>query len=214
MIGCKGYFFVFVMVALAMPAYADEISPELQAHLDKCMKPQTEAAVTAAIDACTELLAEKNWDNTKLADFYASRANAYDYTGNRQKALDDYAKAIELDANQADIFYNRGYCYMSAGDNPHAKADFEKTIQLDPKFWEAYFNRGIIAEEEGDFSKALDSFDHTVALNPTMALAYFHRAIAYGKLEQKDKIVSDLGTAVRLDPTLKRQIHLESSPAN
>jgi tetratricopeptide (TPR) repeat protein len=214
MIGCKGLFLGFVMVALAMPAHAGEASPELQARLDKCMRPQTVAAVTAAIDVCTALLAEKNWGDAKLAGIYASRANAYDYTGDRQKALDDYAKAIELDATNADIFYNRGYCYMSARDYSHAKADFEKAIQLDPKYWAAHFNRGIIAEEEGDFSKALDSFDHTIALNPTMALAYFHRAIAYGRLGQNDKMVADIGTAVRLDPALKKQIHIEAKPAN
>ncbi len=59
-----------------------------------------------------------------------NRANAYSGLGERQKALADYDKAIELDPGAALAYFNRGDEYRLLGDHERAIEDFETAVSL------------------------------------------------------------------------------------
>jgi lipoprotein NlpI len=54
--------------------------------------------------------------------------------GNAPAALEDFTKAIKLDADEASPYFNRGVAYYVVGNrNPDAIADFAKAAELNPK---------------------------------------------------------------------------------
>jgi tetratricopeptide (TPR) repeat protein len=65
-----------------------------------------------------------------LASYYVNRAYSYLNTGELDKAIADYTKAIELDDTYDLAYYNRGIVYYNTGRADLAVADLSKTIQL------------------------------------------------------------------------------------
>ena len=58
-----------------------------------------------------------------------------------QGAMDDYAKALELNPRYSDVYYNRGNLKFMLSDNEGALDDYNKAIELNPKDSEAFNNR-------------------------------------------------------------------------
>jgi tetratricopeptide (TPR) repeat protein len=80
--------------------------------------------------------------NPKLAVAYWSRGRAYFFAGKGlSAAVDDYTKAIELDAAFTKAYYYRGLANAANGGYERAAADFNKTIELDKTIPRAYFLR-------------------------------------------------------------------------
>jgi tetratricopeptide (TPR) repeat protein len=69
----------------------------------------------------------------------------FDYeTGNCQKAIIDYTKAIEINPNFAQGYNNRAYTNMRLRNYQSALPDLDKAIELNPKYTQALMNRGDI----------------------------------------------------------------------
>src|SRR6266545_4099467 len=62
------------------------------------------------------------------ADAYFSRAQAYEQSGDHQRALIDYARAIELDRAHIEAYFGRGYSSLMLRDWFCAVDDFSKVI--------------------------------------------------------------------------------------
>lgn len=67
--------------------------------------------------------------------------------GNKENALKDYNKSIELDPANSIIYLNRGnqinsILYSNMGNKEKALEDYNKYIKLDPTDFKAYNNRG------------------------------------------------------------------------
>jgi tetratricopeptide (TPR) repeat protein len=77
------------------------------------------------------------------------------------KAIEDFKKALELDADNSIILYNLGSLYASVNDYAQAIPYYNRAIQQNASFAEAYYNRGLTRifdnDKEGglsDLSKA------------------------------------------------------------
>ena len=51
----------------------------------------------------------------------------------RDQAISDYSKAIELNPKSGAVYYFRGLAYKANGQPDLAKKDFDKAVKLDPK---------------------------------------------------------------------------------
>src|SRR6187399_903559 len=77
--------------------------------------------------------AEKFSDSISIretAAAYIERGNAYRNLGQGDKALSDWARAIELDPNSEAAYASRGTHYRITGKNAEAISDFDRSIQL------------------------------------------------------------------------------------
>jgi len=50
----------------------------------------------------------------------------------RERSIEDYDKAIDLDPNDAAAYNNRGFSYRRLGQNERAIEDYDEAIKLDP----------------------------------------------------------------------------------
>lgn len=107
-------------VNLAMEAdstYYDylEMRAEIYANMDS----------TAQMFRDLNTMIEKEPDN---AGYYNDRGRAYLFSGQYQKAIENYDMAVALDP-QPYLSYMRGRCYWEAGDTLAARMDFEKATK-------------------------------------------------------------------------------------
>jgi tetratricopeptide (TPR) repeat protein len=88
------------------------------------------------------------------------------HKGNRDGAIADYTKAIELNPGFADAYVGRGIVYQVAGDRDRAIADYTKAVELNPDYSSAYLNRGNIFAAMGDQDRAIADYNKVIEINP------------------------------------------------
>jgi tetratricopeptide (TPR) repeat protein len=125
-------------------------------------------------------------------DAYLRRAESEHALNQREAAIADYTRAIDLHLYEPFLFLRRGRTFRTMKDCPHAAADFEKAAHLKPQWAEPYnLAAGVYADcpdpAYRNPEKATSLIEHAIALDvehPTyltvLALAYFRS----GKLEQ------------------------------
>ncbi|NJL42543.1 MAG: tetratricopeptide repeat protein [Pseudanabaena sp. SU_2_4] len=112
--------------------------------------------------------------------------------GDRQGAIEDYTKAIELDPKYALAYNNRGYVRSALGDKQDAIADYTESIRLNnPELYIPYNNRGIARADLGDKQAAISDFNKSIELNPKYALAYNNRGSVHSSLGNKQAAIVD-----------------------
>jgi Tfp pilus assembly protein PilF len=117
------------------------------------------------------------------------------------RAIADYAEALQFDPGLAVAFNGRSSAYYEKNDFDRAIADHTKAIQLDPKLADAYFHRGIAySYGKHDYDRAVADYTKAIQLDPIFAGAYFHRAIVYQNGTQDyDRALSDYQEVLSLD---------------
>jgi tetratricopeptide (TPR) repeat protein len=78
------------------------------------------------IKACSEIIRRDPADVTA----YRNRAAAYELTGDIDREIADYTKAIELAPDNAATYENRGRAYARKGDYSRSVADMMKAGEL------------------------------------------------------------------------------------
>jgi tetratricopeptide (TPR) repeat protein len=87
-----------------------------------------------ALEAFDEVL--RNYgvlDSTQMAEIYTLRGSCLQSLGWHLDAIEDFGKAIELNASEPDNFFMRGVSHQSIGELSEAVHDFERFIALAPK---------------------------------------------------------------------------------
>jgi len=73
-------------------------------------------------------------------------------TGNLDKAIELFNKAVELDPNYAESYNNLGFSYYKKGEYKRAEQFFVKALEIDPNFDKARSNlntiRNLISRSE------------------------------------------------------------------
>jgi len=96
-------------------------------------------------------------------------ANDYFDTEQPQKAVNAYAKALEIDSkhpNTPNILTDQGVMYRKMGLFDKAVENFEKASKLDPKHTQSLFNLGIVyANDLKQNDKAIEAWQRYLALD-------------------------------------------------
>lgn len=86
------------------------------------------------------------------------------------KAIEAYAKALELGPDDPDILTDQGVMYRRVGWYDKAIANFEEANKLKPGHQQSLYNLGVVYRYDlQDFDKAIDAWSRFLALNPSGA---------------------------------------------
>ena len=101
-------------------------------HFDKAiaLNPQGVTAYSKRGDAYR---GNEDLDETK-AFIYGTRGIAHDESGDIDRAIQDYNRALELDPNDATVYRNRGLAFVQKGVLDRARRDFDKAIEISPEY--------------------------------------------------------------------------------
>ena len=98
--------------------------------------------------------------------------NQYFDTHQRDKAIEAYAKALELDPNNPDVLTDQGVMYSETTQYEKAIANFQKAHAIDPKHLPSLLNLGMLyAQYLKDDDKAIETWKRVIEIAPATVQA-------------------------------------------
>jgi len=140
----------------------------------------------------------------KLHTVYKNRGHAtlLFFSAGRDRAFNDFNKAVELAPGDAEARFLRGRANERLRNFDAALQDYSRAIELDPvnagfHYWRGVFYRFHIKNT----TTALRDYDRAIELDPAHAEALLGRGCLYGKLKNYAAAFKDFDRLVELDPT-------------
>ena len=116
---------------------------------------------------------------------------------NYELAIENFDKAIELDASNAEIYFLRGDSQARLKNFTAAIADFTKAEEMQPAE-KIYKKRGEVYLKNFEFEKAIEDFKKVLENSPQNYSAYEGLAIAYANLKNKTLALENFNKFVEL----------------
>ncbi|MFQ5427706.1 MAG: tetratricopeptide repeat protein [Thermodesulfobacteriota bacterium] len=138
----------------------------------------------------------------KEAAMHAFVGIAHGNKGDLEKAIKEYTKALEIDAQFAGAYNNRGSSYQRKGQYDLAIADHTKAIEIDPQYAGAYNNRGGSYQKKGQYDLAIADFTKAIEIAPELSAAYINRGSVYDDKGLYERAIVDYTKALDIDPLL------------
>jgi tetratricopeptide (TPR) repeat protein len=137
--------------------------------------------------------------NPGISMAYYGRGLALFASGQTEKAMEDYDRAIALDPFYAKAYATRGFVHDRLGQVDKAIADYDKAIALNPRDAQAFNNRGVIFEKMGRFDKAIEDYNKVIEIDPNESQSYNNRGVVYEKMGRFDRALADYDRAIALN---------------
>ena len=96
-------------------------------------------------------------------DFYNQGNDLYD-SGDYQKALEAYDKAIAIKPDDIDTWYNRGISLGNLKRYEEAIESFDKAIAIKSDDASTWYNRGYSLDKLQRYQEALESYDKAIKI--------------------------------------------------
>ncbi|MBI3649423.1 MAG: tetratricopeptide repeat protein [Acidobacteria bacterium] len=121
-------------------------------------------------------------------------------------AIDDFNRALALDADNPQIYANRGQALLEKGEVEKAIFDFTKAINLGGVTAEDYYylnERARAYYKKGEKELALADLNMAIALNAKNAYGYYMRGFIYKNQGNAAQARIDFQAAVNLNPNFQ-----------
>lgn len=129
--------------------------------------------------------------NPQDYDAYNMRAIAYSELKKLDKAIEDFAKCIELKPI-AEAYYNRGAAYFAKGSYKEAHNDFTQCLKLEPDNIKALYKRALCNYNLEDYKASLKDFNRYITNYSIDFRAYYERALTKLQLNMIEDACKDL----------------------
>lgn len=175
-------------------------APRAQGYEAFYRKCYEDAASDQVIISCTAVISRGLVDRNDLATAYKNRGNAYDDKGQYEQALEDYARAVETNPQDAEAFNSRGTTYIALERYRLAVDDFDQAIRINPSSPVALGNRCFAKAVLGELAQALSDCNEALRIKRKYPAAYASRAITYLKLKRYDDAIADYTALLKTQP--------------
>lgn len=140
-------------------------------------------------------------DRTEQAELYVERGKARYRSGDFDRALKDFERAISRDPEYAWAYANRAELLSEAGDHAGAIDALNQAIELDDEAAEFHSLLGSAWEDAGELESAVEAYTAAILLDLNNISFYQSRARVHERNGDPDKAVKDLKRAISIDPT-------------
>ena len=108
----------------------------------------------------------------KNAKAWVALGNEYFDSQQKVKAVEAYAKALQLRPDDPDVLTDQGILYRELGAFDQAIANFEKASKIDPKHLQSLLNLGLLyAQDMKDDNNAIASWNRVIQAGPATTQA-------------------------------------------
>ena len=136
----------------------------VKASLDNCVNATL--SPTDRISACNQVIHTNLFSPKTKAKVITSRGNAWFASGKLDSALDDYTRAISLDAALQPPVINRAVTLVRLGKCEQADPDLSAALAADSHSWRALYGRSLCRAKAGDQTGAQSDLAAAIAANP------------------------------------------------
>jgi len=152
-------------------------------------------------DALTDLQQVLSIDPKSTQGHYLI-AEVYRKQWKMKEALDEYERAIFLDANYAPAYFGRAmWSKQNNPDNDYVK-DLNLALGQDPNYIDAYIERAEWYSDRGDWETARQDLERAEQIAPDNALVLIRLGRAQIQTNQADKALDNIIRAQIIDPTI------------
>lgn len=152
-------FAIFKSDNTAVPVQRQAQAPQTQAPQAQAQDPGRLAMIAG--------LEEETRANPTNVRAWIELGNSYFDTGQSEKAIQAYRKALEIDPNNADVWTDMGVMYRRSGNPQEAINSFDRAIEVDPKHEVSRMNKGIVLlHDMNDMDGAIKAWEELLAVNP------------------------------------------------
>ncbi len=137
-----------------------------------------------AIKIYTEILAYNPKEYIQ-AIIHVHRGMAYFTRSEYLMAIDDFSRAIELDARNPKAYYYRGVVHRVLSHYSQSLEDLNACLELDPYQFDPLYTRGQVYFQLGDFGGALQDIDRALSIQPEASQCRKFRDIITRKIDHK-----------------------------
>jgi tetratricopeptide (TPR) repeat protein len=138
------------------------------------------------IDALLNLLPRRRaWTSGRrspeqmASDGYLLRGDNLLAVGLADRALEAYARAVQLDGRSTVALYQAGTVYFNSGRFDEAERRFDAALAIDPALPGLHFARGVTALRLGNVEKACVEFTEELKVDPRSGNAHINLAMCY-----------------------------------
>lgn len=89
-------------------------------------------------------------------------------------AIEDFDRAISLDARNARAYHLRGLAYERQGRKRAAVQDFDRALEIDPDYGAAYYSRATLLNQMGQTEAAAADMQMVAHMTRKNAVTYAH----------------------------------------
>jgi len=133
----------------------------------------------------------------RLGRTFLARSRDAGSTDDRDQAMKEFEKELELDSSNANAAYELGDIYRSSGQLNEAKNAFELALKSHPDFEEAHLGLASVLLSLSQPGLALPHVQKAIALNHDDAVSWY-------RLARTEKALGNTAEAVKADAEFQR----------
>lgn len=122
------------------------------------------------------------------------------WTGEYEKALNSFKKALEEDSRYEMAWRGIGYCYHELARYEEAIEANKQAIRIDPNSARGHFGLGWTYQELGRYQEAIQAYKQAIGINPDEAVPYYFLGDAYSDLGRYQEAIEAYKQAIRIKP--------------
>lgn len=126
--------------------------------------------------------------------------DVYGRWGDKQAALREFQKAIELKPDYGDAYHNLANTYKELGQIDKALENYQNALKFNPNLWQSYQNIGAIYFEQKQYDLALENLQKAINLNPKSLNLRIILGVVYLNMGNKDKAKEIFNLVLSADP--------------
>ena len=111
------------------------------------------------------------------------------WTGEYEKALDNFKKAVEENNRFAEAWFQAGYCSGELGRYSKAIEAYKQAIRIKPDYAKAHNNMGTAYGKLGRNLEAIEILKQAIRIKPDNAVAHYNMGTDYGELGRYSKAI-------------------------
>ncbi|MDH3251603.1 MAG: tetratricopeptide repeat-containing serine/threonine-protein kinase, partial [Ignavibacteria bacterium] len=104
--------------------------------------------------------------NGQLPEVNITRGMIHSGTGQYDKAVTDFRRALDADATNASAYRGLAKAYEEKGILDQAEITFQKAVSLKPDYWAGYNDLGVFYFRHNRYEDAINQFRQVVSLTP------------------------------------------------
>lgn len=126
--------------------------------------------------------------------------DVYGRWGDKQAALREFQKAIELKPNYGDAYHNLANTYIEIGQPEKALENYQNAIKYNPNLWQSHQNIAAIYFAAKQYDPAIENLQRAIQINPKNLNLRVNLGIVYLVKGDKEKAKEIFSQVLNMDP--------------
>ncbi len=155
----------------------------------------------ADAERALEICHEAEIHDDQRAETHVALGNTLTGTGQYQRALASYYRALEIEPERSDIQVGLGMVMESLGRTTEAENHYRRAIELDPAYWRNYSYLSAFLAATGRLEEAIVEIRNGIRLEPDSPRLYSNLGGFYLMLGDHERAEEAFGESIDRRPT-------------